>query len=168
VSRLGALLLAAPLALVGCSTQPEDPRELAALGTDALGSGKYDSARIAFDRALAAIGDEADHPERRRATLGAIRARAHLDPPAARDAMVELIGDGGFAPTEGETMAVADELAEERAWTEAMAVVQAGLDARGESAILATRLEQLREDSVDPKKNGEVTDLEDLGYLGGE
>jgi len=73
---LTALVVAAPVILIGCGSK--DPQALTNEGMSAMNGGDAKAALVAFDGALAAM--DATHPEYMRAAVGRCQALARIDP----------------------------------------------------------------------------------------
>src|SRR5437867_11590269 len=66
------------------------PRALTDAGAKALNSGKYEEAAENYEKALAGLGTDTANPEWKRAKLGVIQARVHLESTKAKKEFLEF------------------------------------------------------------------------------
>src|SRR5262245_24765016 len=126
-------VLALSLAACGGSS---DPRVLTDEGSKALSSGKYEDAAQSYQRALELIGSDTKNPEWMRAHLGVIQAHAHLDAGKAKEEFLQLAKANPERVTDKEFSLIGSKLAEANQLKPAIEVVEAGLAANKDSALL--------------------------------
>jgi tetratricopeptide (TPR) repeat protein len=152
------------LALLAAACSGADPAGLTREGVTALNAGKYDEAYAALDKAVRAM-DPAD-PKFAQAAVGRCQALAYSDPAAARRDFLQLAGDHPARIEERDYELVANALRSEKAFDEALAVLEAGMQRFKESPKLQALRDQMgreAEQSGDPEA---LARLKGLGYIG--
>ena len=162
--RTTPLLASLALALASCGGAA-DPAGLNSEGYAALGSGNYEAAAGHFQSALDALGTNTSDAQYERAMLGLIDANAHVDPDAAQADFLAYAAASSTLSAD-EYGRVGKELANAKAFTQAVAVVDAGIQAHPETPALMTIMEMISEEAKKSGDTGALDAMAGLGYLG--
>jgi hypothetical protein len=154
---LAALLLTLPL--VSCGGGSKTPTELTNDGAAALGSGDYTGALSNYREALAGLTRE--DPDYLRAKMGEVEALIHVN---AEEATTTFLGLGSLVD-ENHFATVASKMTSAGEYQEAIKVLDAGVQAYGESPKLVAMLQKVKEEAEDAGDEGALKALEGLGYL---
>jgi tetratricopeptide (TPR) repeat protein len=160
------LLVAITLCFASSCGGNSDPRVLADAGSKALNSGKYEEAARSYERALAEIGNDQNHPEWKRAKLGLIQAEARLDAPKAKDAFLEYARGNPSKVTDSDYNLIASKFGDAGKFDEAIAILEVGKQAFPESPHLDALGNQLVDRAKQSGDSGALDKLKGLGYVG--
>jgi len=163
--RTPTLFLALTLALTACGGAT-DPASMNDAGAKALNSGDYAGAATQFDAALTAIGDDTANAQYQRAMWGFIEAGAHVDPARAKDDFLAFAKANSATMSAKEYSKVGTWLSSAGAYTEAVFVVDAGIQAYPETPALLAMIENIKADAAKAGDADAASALEGLGYLG--
>ena len=162
-----AACAAAALAIVpGCGSS--DPKTLNDEGYTALNSGDRKAALECFDESIAALGANASDPQYLRAHLGAVEARAYTDPERAVTDFTALAVANPAAIGDRDYGRVASQLADAKAFPEAIAVLEGGKAAYPESQDLHKAVQAVGKMAERAGDKSATKALEGLGYVGGD
>jgi len=162
---LAPCFLAAALLAAACGSS--DPAELVKQGNTQLNSGDSKAALASYEKAIDAIGSDRTHASYKRAHEGAAEALITTDAKAATTRFLELARDVPAQVTDKDFNIFGAKLAGSRHYLEAIDVMDAGLKAHSESAILHTFKDQLVEDANSAGDSAAIEKLAKMGYLGG-
>jgi hypothetical protein len=143
-----------------------DPRALADEGSKALNSGKYEEAAASYERALAAIGSDTGNPEWKRAKMGLIQARVHLDAGRAKDDFLQLASAGPGKITDSDFNLIGSKLGDAGKLKEATEVLTAGMQAHPESPHLKALMDDIGKRAEASGDESTLASLKGLGYVG--
>ena len=169
-----ASLLALPL-LFACGSaagNEHNPTALTDAGYAALGTSDWVGAGEQFERALALL--EPGGAGFLRAALGEVEALVHMDPDLAEQRFLTLATSHPESVGPREFTTIGGLLAYEQQYTQAIAVVAAGLETRPGQARLTGVLDRIHEQltSAQAAEDGGATEaldaLSSMGYLGGK
>jgi hypothetical protein len=161
--RLHALI-ASHLVLVFAACGGGDPRALTDAGSAALNGGKPELALESFDAALAAMGDDARHPQRLEASIGRVQALARIDAKRAVTDFVAL-AKSGAAVGDNDFSLVAWELMRANAMKEAVDLMHEGQLLHPQSKTMAELKDQVIAETKRKGDAGALKQLQGLGYL---
>jgi len=157
--RLGSLaLLVLPLLGTSCGGA-STPAELTNQGAEALGSGDYPDALTKYRQALAGL--DRDDPDYLRAKMGEVETLIHVN---AEEATSTFLGLGSLV-NENDFASVASKMTSAGEYHEAIKVLDAGVQAYGESPKLVEMLKVVRAEAEDAGDEDALKALEGLGYL---
>jgi len=163
--RIGGLLLC--LAAAACGGGP-DAAKLTDEGYASLGKSDWKNARADFDAALAQL--KTTDAGYLRAKLGSIEALVQLEPAKAKDEFVALAAGMASQVKASDFISVASKLTGKQAFTEAVAVLEAGLKAFPEDPkvrAVGDAIVKAAQNAPDPEAKKALESLSGLGYTGG-
>ena len=157
-------LLTLPL-LTGCGGDAGggSPSEMTDAGYASLGSSDFQGALTSFEGALANI--EPGGEGFIRAAMGEVEALIHIDAGQARDKFLALAQSYPDAIESRQYKTVAGQMTSEKKFTEAIAVLDSGLQTYAEDPSLMALLERVKEEAEKAGDTGALSALEGLGYL---
>ncbi len=156
------LLLCALLVLPACSET--DPKVLTDDGTAALGSGDSAAAAKSFEAALAHM--DSKHPDFLRASMGRCQALARQNPMEAKQSFLDLARQHPTLVKEADYGTIIRALVQNRAASEAVGIVEAGMKAYPSSTSMAAIRDEVG-DAVKASSDPAALDtLKGLGYVG--
>lgn len=157
---LAALLLA--LALLACGGG--DPGKLTDEGVQALNAGKPAEALAKLDQALAGL--QPATPEWHRATVERLRALAASEPARAASESERIAREHPAALEAQDFETIARALQAKRAFAEATAVLQVGIQQHPESPKLAALVQEIGDAAASAGDSKALDALRGLGYAG--
>jgi hypothetical protein len=157
-------LLTLPL-LSGCGGDAGggSPAELTDAGYASLGTSDWQGALTSFESALAGI--EPGGEGFVRAAMGEIEALVHIDAEKAKDKFLALAQSYPDAIGTRQYKTVGGQLTSEKKFTEAIAVLDAGMKAHAEDPSLMALIDRVKEEAEKAGDSGALSALEGLGYL---
>ena len=163
--RTASLLLALAVSLTSCGGAA-DPASLTDSGAKALGSANYAEAAAEFDAALAAMAGDTNHDQYLRAKWGIIEAGAHVAPDRAVTDFLSFAKANSATMSEKDYSKVGSWLTSAKKFTQAITVVDAGVQAYGESPTLISQLKDIEKKAKAAGDTDAAGALSGLGYLG--
>lgn len=159
---LPLLAVLASLGLAACGGN-SDPRSLYAEGQTALTSGDYEGALADFEAALAAMQGATDHELFVEANLGAVEARIRIAPEQAKQDFLALAAARTADVTPKDFSYIGGKFASAGRFSEAIDVLDAGMQAHAESPQLKELQESIK---VAAEKAGDSEALKKMAGLG--
>lgn len=150
--------------LPACSSS--DPRALVDEGSQALNSGRYAEAASSYEKAIAAMGEDTQNPDWKRAKMQLFVALAHVDAARAKDGFLQFAAAGPSTVKDDDYNRVASELGAAKKLDEAIAVLEAGKKAYPESVHLDALGKDLVKRAQESGDAGALDSLKGLGYVG--
>lgn len=143
-----------------------DPRALADAGAKALASGEYEDAEHHFEKALAAIGNDASHTEWKRSKLGLFQAQSQTDAAKAKEAFLEFARANPSSVSDSDYSQIAGRLGNAKEFDEAIDLLKIAKATYPESKHLDALGEELAKQATASGATGAVDALRSLGYIG--
>ena len=159
-------LLASLTLLAACGGGATDPGDATDAGYRALGTQDYASAEAEFESALKAIGEDTAHPTYVKAKLGAIQTACRTDAARAQRELVDLATALPDQVTERTYADIAGRLGDAGSFSEAVALLESGMQRFPESATLDGLGKKLLKQAEQAGDSDALDALSGLGYAG--
>ena len=162
--RTVILLLASTLLWTSCGGGSSDPSALTNGGYEKLGGGDFAAAAKDFEQALASL--DTNHQDYLRAKMGHIEANTQINAAQAKDDFLALAEAMPSKITDRHYNQIGGRLGEAEAFTEAIDLVTAGMEAHPESPHLKKLVDTLGDRASQGNDPAALEALKSLGYVG--
>lgn len=164
---INAFALSALLSLAACGGGA-DPGAMNTEGFKKLDSQDHAGALESFEASLAAIGNDTEHADYKRARMGAIEAQAYIDgEKAAKDFLAYAKAAPGAVMSK-DFARIGGILTSAKAFKPAISVVHQGIETYPETPELDALIKSIEVAAAKAGDTSATDELGSLGYLGGD
>lgn len=149
--------------VTSCGGGAATPAESIQAGSTALGKSDWKAALASFDAALAQL--PSTDPSFKRAKMGQIEALIHVDAARAKTEFLTLAGGASSQVDSKDWRSVMSKLTGERAFSEAIGVLEAGLKQHPEDLDIKKMGEAIKVAAEKAGDSNALGALQGLGYL---